>query len=50
MDVPLEATGLAGAAGFDVVGWLAYFVLCGALAIAAGILVTRALLAPRRFH
>jgi hypothetical protein len=47
MDVLLEAAGLAGAAGFDVVMWLAYLVLCGAMAIAAGVFISRALLVPR---
>ncbi len=50
MDVPLEAAGFAGAAGLDVVAWCTYFLLCGALAIAAGALVSRCLLAPRRTH
>ncbi len=48
--IPLEAAGFADAAGFGAVVWVAYFVLCGALAIAAGVLLTRALLAPRPSH
>ena len=50
MDVPLEAAGFAGAAGFDVVMWCAYLVLCGALGIVAGMLVSRLLLVPRPLH
>ena len=50
MDMPLEAAGFASAAGFDVVMYLAYFVLCGVLAVAAGVLISRALFAPRPAH
>ncbi len=47
MDVPLEAAGFADAAGFGIAAWCAYFLLCGALAVAAGAMISRFLLAPR---
>ena len=45
--VPLETAGFADAAGFGVMVWLAYFVLCGALAIRVGVLISRVLFEPR---
>ncbi len=46
MDVPLEAAGFASVAGLDVVAWCSYFLLCGALAVAVGLVVTTAPLKP----
>ncbi len=45
--VTLEGAGFADAVGFGVMVWLAYFVLCGTLAIGAGVLISRVLFEPR---
>ncbi len=50
MDVPLEAAGFAGVAGFDVVAWCTYFLLCGALAVAVGLLITKTAFQPYPDH
>jgi hypothetical protein len=36
----------AAAAGFGIAVWIVYFVLCGALAVVAGVLVSRVLFEP----